>query len=503
MYETLFQILELIQTETDQHRLAERLLERVVAFTEAERGFILVREGDSFEERYKIRYDREKLTAQQRRFSRSLVREAVRAREILHTADFADDTRFVDAESVALIGGDAILVAPVTRGDKVLAVIYLERPAEMGAFSEEARTFMAELTRAAGAALFRALEWAELTRFQREHARDLLAAHDFEGIVGRHPRMLALLETVAQVAASDAGVLIRGETGTGKELIAHAVHRNSPRKKASFVTLHCGALPETLFESELFGHKRGAFTGATVDRVGRIAQAHRGTLFIDEVAEIPLPAQAKLLRFLQSGEIQRVGSDRVEHLDVRVVAATHRDLAAMIEAGEFRQDLFYRLQVIELEIPPLRMRKSDIPLLVDHFLGVYWKREGPAPRLSPETAAILEAWSFPGNVCELAHLVERACVLAKGPHLTPDLLPGQIREIDAGPSVDAGLFSSYSNEELKAARETATKEAVDRVERAYLDGLLATTDGNIPEAAERAGMHRTYLYRLVAKHKKT
>jgi len=499
LYQALFEILKLIQTEQDQSTLPIHLLDRVVAFTQADRGFIVVREKETFEERYQIRFDQQRFSAQKRRFSRSLVREAVRGRKLIYTEEFSDDSRFVNAESVAQIGGDAILVVPIAHGDRVLAVIYLERTSENGPFSKQALQFMDEFMTMAALTLFRVLELAELTQFRQNHERDLLARFDFEGIVGRHPSMISLLETVAQVAASEAGVLIRGETGTGKELIARAVHCNSERKKQPFVTLHCGALPESLFESELFGHRRGAFTGAQSDRVGRIASANGGTLFIDEVAEIPLPSQAKLLRFLQSGEIQRVGSDRVEQVDVRIVTATHRDLVDMVDKGEFRQDLYYRLHVIELEIPPLRERRTDIPLLVSHFMSLYWKKQGEAPQLSTETTARLEAWHYPGNIRELAHVIERVCVLARTPILTPDLLPKTM--LDAEEGNGEIRFSSYTNEELKLARERAGNEAVERVERAFLDGLMALTDGNIPEAAKRADMHRTYLYRLISKHK--
>src|SRR5262249_33633966 len=234
------------------------------------------------------------------------------------------------------------------------------------------------------------------------------------GIVTRDPHMLELLRVVAQVADSEATVLVRGETGTGKELIARALHVNSGRRRRPFVILHCSALPASLLESELFGHIRGAFTGAERDRAGRIAQADGGTLFLDEVGEIPAEAQAKLLRFLQFGEIMRVGSDKVEKVDVRVVAATHQDLDAMIRERRFRQDLYFRLKVVELTVPPLRERPGDILLLADAFLQKKWRRPNERPRLTARAEKALVAHAWPGNVRELEGLIERACLLAAG-----------------------------------------------------------------------------------------
>ena len=412
---------------------------------------------------------------------------------------------FPGAESVTSLGGAAVLVAPLSNRGEIVAVVYLERDIGDGPFSAEAQAFIREFGICAGQAFARVLRLQALEAFKREHDRRLLAEGRFPGIIANHPNMLRLLKTVVQVADSDATVLVNGETGTGKELIARAIHLNSGRVSKPYVTIHCGALPDTLFESELFGHKKGAFTGAVRDRAGRISEAAGGTLFIDEIAEIPLTVQAKLLRFFQFGELQRVGSDHVKRLDVRIIAATHQNLEKMVAEGRFRQDLYYRLNVLELEIPPLRARKSDIPLLIEHFLKQFWKRDDAPPAFSHRTMTMLEHYDYPGNVRELAHIVERATVLVRGPIITEALLPKGPRKAwrsGADQELPQASFEAFTNQALKKARETATLEAVHAVERAFLDGLLEENGGDIPAAAKLAGMHRTYLYRLISKHKK-
>ena len=329
---------------------------------------------------------------------------------------------------------------------------------------------------------------------QREDTR-------FEEIVGSSPALHSCLDRIRQIAATPAPVLILGESGTGKELFAKAIYRESDRNRKPFVTVHCAALPENLMESELFGHRRGAFTGAHTDRAGRITQANGGTLFLDEVGEIPLPIQAKLLRFFQFGEIQPVGFDRVEKVDVRIVTATHRDLKKMVEEGSFRQDLYYRLKVVEIELPPLRKRQEDIPLLVHFFLRKYWQRD-LKPVLSEETLMLLQGYQYPGNVRELAHLMERACLLASGREITPNLLPPEVlQDFGKSPAGEAeAQFNTLTNEELKDARHRACRRASNQVERQFLVQLLDHHQ-DVADAARFAGMQRTYLHRLLTKHR--
>jgi Nif-specific regulatory protein len=264
----------------------------------------------------------------------------------------------------------------------------------------------------------RLLEEARVLR-ERVHQK-----YRFENLVGESPDMLAAFKTVRQVAPSSSSVLLLGESGTGKELFAQALHQSSPRKDKPFVKVACAALPETLLESELFGHEKGSFTGALYSRAGRFEMADGGTLFLDEIGDVSPTVQVKLLRFLEEREFERVGGNRTYKVDVRIVCATHRDLEKKLEDGSFREDLYYRLNVIEIHIPPLRERGEDIPVLAHHFLKKFSDANGKdVRRISDEALALLLRHSWPGNVRELENAVERAVVLASEPVLTPDHFP--------------------------------------------------------------------------------
>jgi transcriptional regulator with GAF, ATPase, and Fis domain len=251
---------------------------------------------------------------------------------------------------------------------------------------------------------------------------NLSKQQEFEGIVGCSKALMKTLGLVRIVAPTDSTVLIQGETGTGKELIAHAIHNSSPRCGRALIKLNCAAIPLDLLESELFGHEKGAFTGAITQKLGRFEMAHQGTLFLDEVGDIPPALQPKLLRVLQEQEFERLGSGRTHHVDVRLVAATNRDLAAMVARGEFRSDLYYRLNVFPIQLPPLRSRREDIPALVEQFVNVFSRRmHKQIDYVSPETMAAFISYPWPGNVRELENMIERAVILADDGVLTSPL----------------------------------------------------------------------------------
>jgi transcriptional regulator with GAF, ATPase, and Fis domain len=495
LYEELFQISKLLLAEENDERAPEILLRRIVERCGAETGFVVVREEGSFQQKFDVGYEREQRSAAERRYSRTLVREAIETGKVIYLPNLIEDDRFGSGESALFIGLCCALVAPLRLGGEVYGVIYLENRERVDSFSEESRAFLSELAEVAGLFLSRASEREALRRRNRSLEQDLFSQHDFAGIVTRDPRMVELLRIVAQVAGADAPILVLGETGTGKELIARALHVNSPRRGRPFVTVHCSALPGTLLESELFGHVAGAFTDARRDRPGRLATAHGGTLFLDEIGEIPIEAQAKLLRFLQFGEIQRLGSDRTEKVDVRVVAATHRDLRQMIRDGRFREDLYFRLKVLDLKLPPLRERRGDVLLLADHFLRRHWRRAGEKPRWTPKAERALFAYGFPGNVRELSHAVERVCLLAQGPELDLGLLPPEIAGA-AGASAEP-IFRELTGESLNEAREASVAE----VERRFVEELMERCDGNVSRAARESGLHRSYLQKLLARHR--
>ncbi|HEY2295658.1 MAG TPA: sigma 54-interacting transcriptional regulator [Thermoanaerobaculia bacterium] len=495
-YEELFEISKLLLAEDDAERTPEVLLRRLIERCGAETGFVVLREDGSFQQAFEVGYERDRRSDLERRFSRTLVREAIATGDLLYLPNLIEDSRFASAESGLVLGRCCVLVAPLRHGGEVHGVVYLENRQRVDSFDAESRAFLAAFAEVAGLFLLRASEREALRRRNRSLENDLFSQHDFAGIVTRDARTIELLRVVAQVAGADAPILVLGETGTGKELIARALHVNSPRRGRPFVTVHCSALPGTLLESELFGHVAGAFTDAKRDRPGRLAAAHGGTLFLDEVGEIPIEAQAKLLRFLQFGEIQRLGADRTEKVDARIVAATHRDLRQMVGEGKFREDLYFRLKVLDLRLPPLRERRGDVLLLADHFLRRYWRRPGERPRWTPRSERALQAHAYPGNVRELAHAVERACLLARGPELDVDLLPPELAGAAPDLEVDP-VFPELTGEALNEAREAA----VDAVERRFLGTLMSRCEGNVSRAARESGLHRSYLQKLLARHR--
>ena len=327
------------------------------------------------------------------------------------------------------------------------------------------------------------------------------AVPEREGGAGRRPRksdviigagswIKDLYDRIAMVAATDVTVAIFGESGTGKELVARTIHNSSPRHAAPFVVVNCAAIPEQLLEDELFGHVRGAFTDATRDREGLLAAAHTGTLFLDEIGELPLPLQAKLLRVLQSQEFRRIGDDQDRRVDVRIITATNRDLDQLVARGSFRQDLYYRINVFPMHLPPLRDRPEDMPLLVHHFVQKYRARLGkPVEGVRPAALARLAAYDFPGNVRELENKIHQAMVIAGGTHIDEEdlALPAP------GPSSRGRVDVTRPFREVK-------QETIDAFESAYLTELLRVHKGNLAQAARAAGMDRKNLWALAVRH---
>lgn len=334
----------------------------------------------------------------------------------------------------------------------------------------------------------------------------LEAQERFGELIGTSAKMSAVYRLIEGVATATSTVLILGESGTGKELVARAIHQRSARASKPFVAVNCAAIPKDLVESELFGHVRGAFTGAQNARAGLFETAHGGTIFLDEVGDLPLVAQVKLLRTLQEGEVKRVGSDETKIVDVRVLAATNVDLKSLIDAGAFRTDLFYRLNVIGIALPPLRERKDDILLLAYHFIDKYARRMGRDPkRLGPDAARALAEYPWPGNVRELEHAMERAVVLAQGAAISARDLPaetqgeGMISSSPRPPSMPGPLAISALLADLPFAE--AKRAAMTQFEEAYVTEVMRRSDGNLSEAARQAGVDRSNFKRILRKAK--
>jgi two-component system nitrogen regulation response regulator GlnG len=352
----------------------------------------------------------------------------------------------------------------------------------------------------------RALTAARLTEEVVRLKSGLQDVWEFGALIGRHPRMQDVYKTIGRIAASDVTVLLRGESGTGKELIARAIHHYSRRAGRAFVAVSCAAIPSTLLESELFGHERGAFTDARERRLGKLELAQGGTFYLDEVGDMPLDLQTKLLRALQERTIERVGGNESIRIDVRVLAATHRDLEAMMKEGSFREDLYYRLNVVAINLPPLRERRRDIPLLVEHFLAKYAPQLGDRG-VAPEALDRLVGHDWPGNVRELENVVQRAMVMASSGVILPEHLPIGPVSAAASVAIDATLEDIIERRLLECVRGLRSHASanlydlmIGLVEKPLLRAVLRETDGNQVRAAQILGINRNTLRKKLTEH---
>ncbi len=328
----------------------------------------------------------------------------------------------------------------------------------------------------------KALEDRKLQDEVRALRQGLHQRYSYHNLFGKSPRMREVFARVARVSASNCTVLITGETGTGKELVAQAIHYNDATRRGPLIAVNCGALPEPLLESEFFGHERGAFTGADREKKGRFEQAKGGTLLLDEIGSLPMGMQAKLLRVLQDGTFERVGGSEVIQADARILAATNIDLAEAVAAGRFREDLYYRLNVVSIELPPLRERIEDLPLLIDHFLTQLRERRFPSKSIARETLSRLACYEWPGNVRELEHVVEQMVVTTPGLTIEPENLPPQVVSTREEPfTLDF---------DLRRPLQAITDELTERIERAYLERVLERYRGRIDRCAEHCGLSR-------------
>jgi two-component system response regulator HydG len=335
----------------------------------------------------------------------------------------------------------------------------------------------------------RAAERKQLRVQARDLKATLAAAQRFDDLVADSQPMRRVLELAKRAAASDVTVLISGESGTGKEVVAHTIHRASARADRRFVPINCGAMPEALFEAELFGYVKGAFTGASTDRNGLFEEARGGTLLLDEIGELPLTMQVKLNRALQERSIRRIGDTQERPIDVRVIAATNADLSAAVTSGRFRDDLYYRLNVFPIRVPPLRDRRTDIPLLAALFVDRH-RRDGQADAFTPEALAGLIDHDWPGNVRELENVVQRALAVTDGPQIPVAAIEEHIGAVRARPQSRLEVLSY--RDMLDAARDRATRD--------YLVALMKDVGGSVKQAAERAGIERESMHRLLKKH---
>jgi len=455
--------------------IARRLLELTLETIPAERATVLLLEGAPPAPAISFALGRGGSRAPFA-VSRHLVERIVTEGTAVFQDALEANAEWNGVESVAGARLHSLLAALLTTSEGPLGILYLDTRDPGTRFDERHLDLLIAIAGIASPALSN----AKLLAWLHEESRRMEEALDSE-MVGESESMKKLSALLARIAPTDSTVLLCGESGTGKEVAARALHRNSPRSSRPFVPINCATLSETLFESELFGHERGAFTGAVEKKTGKIEVAQGGTLFLDEVGELPIGTQAKLLRVLQEREYERVGGTRTLKADVRVVAATNRDLEQAIREGTFRKDLFYRLNVFPVTLPPLRERRDDISLLADHFAARSKGRR--IAGFTPEARACLRRYSWPGNVRELSNAIERALVLGEGELIRPEDLPETV--LETGPAASAGPVGHYH-------------ESVNAFKRRLILDALSQADGNVTRAAERLDVNPTYLHRLIS-----
>jgi transcriptional regulator with GAF, ATPase, and Fis domain len=462
----------------DHESLQWQILGLIFDVVPAERGAILLFDRTD-ELTSAVAWDRARGPAHAVRVSRTLVERVRRDGVGVVVSDVDHDASFSHIGTLAELRVRSVLCVPLLISGTVVGVIYLDSRSPQEHFDEGHLQMMTAITGIASLALENVLHWEAL----KEENRELRAQVNLEhNILGTSLRMREVFEFIRRVAPTDSTVLVQGESGTGKEMVARAIHRNSSRAERPFVAINCAAITETLLESEMFGHEKGAFTGASAQKKGKMEAADGGTLFLDEVSELAPSLQAKLLRVLQEREFERVGGTRPLKLDIRVIAATNRLLKEAVQSGSFRKDLYYRLNVVALTMPPLRERREDIPLLADRFVAKASRKcKARMKALSAEARACLMNYDWPGNVRELENAIERALVLGSTEYILPDDLPEAVLEAGAPSTPSTGKYLGT----VKEVKKQLIVQALQEANGAYI------------EAAKALGMHPNSLLRLI------
>lgn len=478
-FEALAEIALAINSLHESENVLREVLAIAMDALDAERGFIVLTSDhhrDGFEIQHQKNFTEEQL-GEVTRISRTALDEVLRTGEPLLIYEAQEDARFGTAESILVEQIQSIACVPLRIKEHQVGAIYIDSRQRRARFTRDHLPFLTAFANQAAVAIENARLYDYMRTENRRLRTEVQRLQGFDEIIGQSPRMKDVFKTLSRVANSDATLLIEGETGTGKEMIARALHNNSERADKALVTIFCGSLPEDLLESELFGHKKGAFTGAVTDKKGLFEVADGGTVFLDEIGDLTPRTQQSLLRVLQEGEIKRVGDTQIRRIDVRVVSATNKPLKELMKTGEFREDLYYRLNTITLEMPALRHRRGDVPLLAYHFLDRFATRKKSGIQgFTPDAIEAMIGYSWPGNVRELENTVERGVVLAQSEFVTKEdlLLPDD---------EDSNPFEP----------EITIKEA----ERRVVLRTLTEHDGNVSETARVLDVSRRWLhYRL-------
>jgi transcriptional regulator with GAF, ATPase, and Fis domain len=475
----LLKISTVINSIQSVEALGRKLLELTFEAVPAERGAFLLAGENSDQFASVFGWDRLAGPEFPVQVSRTIVQRVLREGVAILANNRAEDQAFSSATSFIAARIESVLCVPLIVFKKVLGAIYLDTKDPQAQFEEDHLQLMTAIAASAALSLKHVLQMEWLENENRRLQADIDIQHD---MVGGSPQLREVHQFIAKVAPTDSTVLITGESGTGKELVARAIHRNSKRADKPFVAINCAALIDTLLESELFGHERGAFTGAVAQKKGKLEVADGGTIFLDEMGELAPALQAKLLRFLQEHEFERVGGTRPIKVDIRLIAATNKDLGEAIQSGSFRRDLYYRINVVSVTMPPLRERREDIPLLVNYFAVIFSeKSKRKVVGVSDEARACLLAYDWPGNIRELANAIERAVVLGSSDLILPEDLPEAVLEARS----PTGISGSTYYEAIIETKKQLILRALDQAKGNYID------------AAKLLGMHVNYLHRLI------
>lgn len=475
-FEALSEIAQIINSIQEIDALLEKVLEIAMETLSAERGLVLLT-SDTTPEGFEVKSSSnfsEKQIGDLTRISTSVVQEVLATAEPLLLFEAQKDPKYRNTESIVLQNIQSIACVPLRIKNRQIGAIYLDSVTHRSRFTRESMPFLKAFANLAAIAIENAQLYQRLRDENRLLRTEMQRMHGFDEIIGQSPKMRQVFDIMTRVLDSDATVLIEGESGTGKELVARAVHYNGHRKDKPFLAVFCGSLPDTLLESELFGHKKGAFTGAVSDKRGLFETADGGTFFLDEVGDLSPQIQTKLLRVLQEGEIRRVGETQVRHVDVRIISATNKVLYDLVKEGHLREDLYYRLNTINIKMPALRERKSDIPMLAHHFLDKYAGKKKPNIQgFSKEAMEVLSSYAWPGNVRELENTIERAVVMARDSWITPD---------------DLQLSSQQGMEVVD------TNLTLAEFEKRLVQQVLDENQGNISQSARQLGVSRRWLH---------
>ncbi|HKE16146.1 MAG TPA: sigma 54-interacting transcriptional regulator [Kofleriaceae bacterium] len=474
LYEFSARLLE----KHDLGDLLHALMDSVIEITSADKGFLILMEADQVDVKVARNLKRENIADALSQLSDSIIAKVIETRRPVVISDAMNDDEFSSSQSIIKLKLTSVICVPLLEKGKLIGLIYVGNDSVVDLFQEETMRILTVFASQASLIISNALLMNELKIDNQQLSRRLEELH-FGEIVGTSRPMQEVFRKVDKVASTDISVLITGETGTGKELIAREIHRRSPRRDRPFVTINCGAIPENLLESELFGHVKGAFTGAVANKAGKFQAADGGTLFLDEIGEMPLNLQVKILRAIQERVVVRVGDTRAESVDIRILAATNRQLEEEIRHARFREDLYYRLNVVNLHLPPLRERGDDIPVVARYLLSRYGKEYDTRVKgFSPNAAVAIRKYDWPGNIRELENRIKKAIVLAEGNLIGPE---------DLGLSGDA-LPSILS---LAAAKE--------KFQRDYINEVLALNNGNRTKTARDLGVDPRTIFRHLEK----